>query len=204
MLALPGGDDKLRILAFDPGTDSLGAAILEVDIPTRTGTFIDVQTFIANKTLKYVDSYKEVAEHHTDRFTRLLTHEDNIYQYANYWMPHTVACESPFMFRMPKAFAALTECVYILRMALFKYDPSVGFHMVTPMQGKSVVKAAFKGTTKDDVKKGLVDVLSNPSAHNLYYQAPVLFDSLDEHSVDAMVIGIYHYHQWMAYLDSWR
>ena len=202
MLVIPGGDDKLRILAFDPGTDSLGLAVLEIDLPTRAGTFIDVRTFIANRSLKYSDAWKDIAEDHHDRYARLLTHEVNVYEYAKSWQPHTVACESPFMFRMPKAFAALTECVYTLRNSIFKYDPSVGFWMVTPMEGKRVVGAAFKGTTKDDVKAGLAKLLTNPNDHHIYYQCPTLFDSLDEHSVDAMVIAIHHFNQWIEYLNS--
>ncbi|MBW6072792.1 hypothetical protein KZ856_38130, partial [Pseudomonas aeruginosa] len=96
-----------------------------------------------------------------------------------------VIVESNYLGRFATSFAALVECVAVIRSALFEYDPFIPLYMVDPTTVKTNVgMKKIKGTDKEDVRRALVsrpDVVWGDVDHN----------QLDEHSIDAVAIGYY-------------
>lgn len=181
MLQQPLDPRPLRIVGIDPGTDTLGAATLDVDLATRRVALLEVRTFSG---MTMARNYPNLAFVHGDRTARLRSHEDNLFGYFNYMQPHNVVCESPFLGKFPQAFAALTECISYIRRAVWRYDPWMPLLLVDPPTVKLLVGVKGRGKTKDDVKQGLLDFqgLDNPFNIDI--------SSLDEHSVDAIVVAL--------------
>ena len=181
MLQHPLDPRPLRIVGIDPGTDTLGAAALDVDLATRRVALLEVVTFSGSQMAR---AYPYISHVHGDRTARLRSHEENLYGYFHYLQPHNVICESPFLGRFPQAFAALTECVSYIRRAVWRYDPMMPLYLVDPPTVKLLVGVKGKGKTKEDVKQGLLRFqgLENPSNIDI--------SSLDEHSVDAIVVAL--------------
>lgn len=200
MLFVPEGDDRLRIMSFDPGTDTLGSSVLEANLRTWELTVLDAQTFVAKRPLRYNPAYQDPIELHGDRMARLMSHREAVGRHLMCWGVHAVACESPFMGIRAQAFEALVECVDVIRWTVHKHDPTMPFTTITPPQAKKVVGASFKGADKNDVRKGIAAMLANPQV-GLTYAAHQPFESVDEHSIDAMAVGICHYQQWVEALS---
>ena len=200
MLQVPPGDHILRLIGIDPGTDTLGVAALEVDLVHLQATVVDAQTFVAKYAMKYGVHYQSIGDKLGARYGRLRSHADAIMAYFCDFRPHDVACESPFMGRHAEAFQALTECLDMLRWSAYRYDPSVGFTLVTPPQAKKAVGVSHQGTTKDDIKVAIAGMLQQPAQYGLHYRANCPLEHLDEHSVDALAVAIHQYQQWVEAL----
>lgn len=197
MLLVPDGDERLRIVAIDPGTDTMGTAVVELHTRTLVVRVLDAQTFVARRSMRYFGGYQMIEEMHGDRHARLMTHADAISRHLQHWYPHSVACESPFMGNRPQAFEALTECVNVIRLAVFNHDPTLAFVSITPPQAKKTVGASFKGADKNDVRVGVAALIQQGA---ISYEANVPFDRIDEHSVDALAVGLCHCQQWVEHL----
>jgi Holliday junction resolvasome RuvABC endonuclease subunit len=199
MLIVPTGDDRLRIVSFDPGTDTLGSSVLEINVRTLQLTVLDAQTFVSRRPIRYRPEYQRVEEVYGDRLARLSSHRHAVIGHLVRWQPHTVACESPFMGMRAQAFEALIECVNVIRWAVHDHDPTVPVEMISPPQAKKTVGASFRGSDKNDVRQG-VEKLIDQSQGQMTYQAYQPFHTLDEHSIDAIAVGICHYQQWVDIL----
>jgi hypothetical protein len=183
MLTQPQGSSHYRIVGIDPGTDTLGASVLDVDLATREVLLLESNTF---EGARLAQNYSNVAAVHGDRLARLIAHEDNLYGYFVYLQPHSVIAESPFLRKFPQAFAALTECISHIRRAVLRYDPFMPFLQIDPPTVKLAAGVKHKGSTKDDVKRGLQQLIANGSILN---PNAIDIEALDEHSVDSIMVA---------------
>ncbi len=186
MLTYPSHPVPYRVLGIDPGSVTLGVAVLDFDLDTRVVELIDAQTFDASKSL---GQYRNVVEVHGERVARLLAHENGLSTYFGIMRPQTIVSESPYLGRFPLPFAALTECITAIRRAVLRYDPFMPLHMADPMTVKAAVGVHAKGRRdKDALKKEKVQAavaalpLSNRSGIDLM--------QLDEHSIDAIAVAM--------------
>lgn len=175
----------------------MGTSVVELHTRTFAIRVLDAQTFVARRSMRYFGGYQAIEEMHGDRHARLMTHADAIARHLRHWYPHCIACESPFMGSRAQAFEALTECVNVLRLTAFRHDPTVSFTMITLPQAKKTVGASFKGAEKNDVRLGILALMQQG---NISYEANIPFERLDEHSVDALAVGLCHCQQWVDYL----
>lgn len=180
MLTLTPSQRAYRIIGIDPGTDTLGVAVLDLDLLNGQISLVEARTFDGTQLAR---PYSAIAGVHGDRQARLLAHEDNLYGYFNYIQPHSVIAESPFMRKFPAAYAALTECIVHIRRGLMRYDAFMALHMVDPPTAKKAVGAVAKGSNKDGVKTA---ILKLPTLLNPYR---IDIAALDEHSIDAIAVG---------------
>lgn len=199
MLIVPDGDDRLRIISFDPGTDTLGSSVLEINLRTLQLVVLDAQTFVSRRPMRFRPGYQVMEELHGDRQARLMSHRNSVIGHLRRWQPHAVACESPYMGIRAQAFEALVECVNVIRWAVYESDPTLSFEMITPPQAKKTVGASFKGADKNDVRLGIQSMFEQSNG-GMIYCAHQPFESLDEHSIDAIAVGICHYQQWVDHL----
>lgn len=169
-----------RVTGIDPGTDTLGVSVLDVDLTSGQVSVLDARTFVAKRCLA---NYRDLANVHGERMARLAAHEDNLVGYFKTWHPHSIISESPYMGKFPQAFAALTECMTAIRRAVWRYDQDLSLLEVDPPTAKKAVGAPGRGGDKDAVKKALLQLttLCNPNG--------VPLPQLDEHSIDAIAVA---------------
>jgi Holliday junction resolvasome RuvABC endonuclease subunit len=188
MLVVPNFGTDLKFIAMDPGTETLGVAILSLNLCTLQTDVLDAGTFNARHHLKNSESYNEIIEDHGERRARLLAHQTALSGYLQAWTPHRAASESPFMGIRAQAFEALVECVSSIREAVYLYNPAITLEMVPPPVAKKAVGVIGRGTTKDEVRNGVLNLVNSGK---LGYKAHQVLTQLDEHSIDAIAVG-YH------------
>ena len=186
LLQYPTHSVPMRIIGVDPGTNTLGVAVIDLDLQTGQRTLIDARTFDVTKNQK---DYHNLFAVHGDSEGRLQMLEDALVNYFNWFQPHVVISESPFLrARLATAFRALTLCLSRIRQALIRHDRFKPLHLSDPMTVKAAVGVHSKVSKnkdalgKDKVKEAVMmqDIL-NPGGIDL--------SELDEHSIDAIAVA---------------
>jgi len=117
---------------------------------------------------------------------RLQQHHDELIQWCHILKPHAVIAESPFQGRFAQSFAALTECINMIRQAVMVYDSHMPLNLVDPPTVKRAAGVVLRrGTDKEDVKQALLgrqDLVWGVDIH-----------VLDEHSIDAVAVALHYY-----------
>lgn len=185
MIILPDNNEAFRIVAFDPGSMNLGKALLEYNLD---GSNVIVKK-ASTSVLKETDmAYSSLTEIHDSRTVRLMIMRDIVLNYLRENKPHAIIVESNYLGRFATSFAALVECVAVIRSALYEYDPFKPLYTVDPSTVKiNTGMKKVKGTTKDDVKSAL------KARTDIDWEINI--DDLDEHSVDAVAVAFYYQKQ---------
>lgn len=183
MLPSVFSEETFKVLAIDPGSSNLGYSILEYNFENNTITVEKVET-INVKTTDF--KYKHLLDYHNERNVRMMMLKDVLEEIVVNTNPHAVIAESNYMGRFANGFAALVECVSMIRNVIYEYNPFLPLFMVDPTTVK--INAGLKkvrGTTKEDVKVALV------KGGKLNWNG---FDpeTLDEHSIDSLAIGLWY------------
>lgn len=174
-----------RILSIDPGTDTLGVSVIEVDLVTRIPAVIEVLTFKSGKNVRL---YPELEDNFGTRYTKLEIHRQCLVKLIYSYRPDIVICESPYLGRFPNAFEALIQCLGMIQSAVSEYDPWLVLETIDPSTVKKIVGVKGKGSLKDVVKECVLNLrgLENRSGKDLTL--------CDEHSIDAIAVGCYKLH----------
>lgn len=182
MLTIPNGMAKYRINAIDPGTDTMGLAVLDIDL--RTGGLELVSAYTSSG-LKMARRAPENFTVHGGRWSKLYMHERNVLNWLRTYQPNSLICESPFLGRFPQAFESLVECKAAIRNALTQYDTFMPLETVDPPSAKSAVGALVRKGSKDNVKSS---ILKLKDIQNL---TGIPLERMDEHTIDAIAVGYY-------------
>lgn len=183
MLIPPDDPTPYRIIGIDPGTDTLGASVLELDLADRTISIVTSQTFHGSQLIR---GYKEMEDTYGARFARLYALEDLLVEAFRDERPHSIISESPyFNSRRPQAYGALVEAMSMIRRAVHRYCPRMPLLVVDPASNKANLKVSGKSGDKDLMKKAVINCpnLLNPRFVNL--------NTLDEHSIDSLAVAYY-------------
>lgn len=167
----------LRILAIDPGTDTLGISIIDVDLVASSLSLVQAYTFQASRWIDDLIDHPNW-QHLDEKYLRLHRHSGHLLGLLDYYQPHWVVHESAFMGRFPKAYQGLTECILTLSNTVRTFNPTLPLTPISPME----VKVAIGGMKKEEVKVALSRV---KDLNHLDTFLPYL----DEHAVDATAIG---------------
>lgn len=181
MIKLPDSDEPLRILALDPGSSHLGVAYIHDYLDSRPLEMFHAYTVHLKDN---APMYTHLSDVHDNRTIRLMQLGDAVLDVCRTFRPHVIIVESNYLGRFPTAFAALVECVAMVRSSVYMYDPFLPLYQVDPSTVK--INAGIqrvKGTDKEDVRKAL--------HARTHIRWTVDLDSLDEHAVDACAIGLY-------------
>lgn len=174
-------DDVIRILGIDPGTDTLGVAILDIDIESYEPTVVYGHTFKASK---MIDLTSTVVDRLGARAVRLRTHRTSLMEVFDATEPTLIAAETPFLkFGRVSAFEALVECYAMMREVVWQYSPSCYLHRVDPVSAKNYVGVSHKGTDKNDVRRGVLAHFAGKVAKG------VPIETFDEHTIDAIAVA---------------
>ena len=185
MLTIPNINLPYRIMGIDPGTDTLGVAIIDLDLDTYIPTVIFSQTLFG---LKGSRNHLEYAETFGERQAKFYSNQKDLINIINQFRPTVVISESPYMGRFAQAFEALVQCLMMIQSAINTFDPSMSLETIDPSNVKKAVGASGKTKAGGEKNKTKEALLKLP---NLINALPFSFDSLDEHSIDAIAVGCY-------------
>jgi Holliday junction resolvasome RuvABC endonuclease subunit len=181
MLKMPENSEPFKILSLDPGSSHLGVAIL-LDLLDGSDVTIDDSFTVHLKDT--CPEYAELGDLHGNRVIRLMQLGDAVLNLVRTHRPHAVIVEANYLGRFATAFAALVECVAMVRSAVYMYDPFMPLYQVDPSTAKiNAGMERIKGTDKEDVRRAM------RKRKGIVWN--VNLEELDEHSVDACAIGMY-------------
>lgn len=171
----------IRVIAIDPGTDTLGVAIIDVDFETLEQTLVYGHTFKASKD---ISDYELMSSQRGPKDARLLSHARNLYDLLLCTEPTLVAAESPFLQRgKVSAFEALVECYAMLRATVWKYSPTIHLHRIDPITAKNYCGVSHIKTDKTHVREAILKRYADKTAEGVDLFA------MDEHTIDAVAVG---------------
>lgn len=182
MFHLADDSTPYRVIGIDPGTDTLGAAGLDIDLHTGKFTLVDAHTLHASRMLKY---YRDTELVHGSRFARLHGLELALGEYFEDMQPHSIISESPYMGQRATPFAALTECLTSIRRAVRAYNGRLPLLEVDPARAKARIGVSGKSGDKSLMQAAVIGLsdIQNPYGVDLQI--------LDEHSIDAIAIAYF-------------
>lgn len=170
-----------KIIGIDPGTESMGISIFQIDLNTLDIVDIKSKTYFSSKLPRYINT--ELI--HGERIQKLSNIKYNLINILNIEKPNLVTCESPFInMKRPGAFAALNEVVSTIRNTIIEYDVQLNFILVEPSNVKKAVGAPGN-CDKETIKK----ICKN----NIIFNNLINIDMLDEHSIDSMCVAYHGY-----------
>lgn len=196
MLRVPYGSGSIiSIVGIDPGSDTLGTAILWVDLSLMRIVSSSAKTFRGEKLLPN-DSWTESL--YGNRLARIWALENELVHLFDHVQPFMIASEAPFVNkRFPQAGLALTEVVCAVKNAVIRYDRWKPLSMIDPPTVKRSVNAKVMGGEKgkEEMKRAVLELT------DLHYAGDTPLESLDEHSVDALAVAYGRWHSFLKEMD---
>lgn len=176
----PPTDMRVRLLAVDPGSSTLGFALMLIDPVLQQITVGDAFTINVGRGIN----------NHSMRFEQYGAKAERLHQiYMNMGsvlyqlQPHLFIAESPFVGRFAAAFEALVEVRDALKAALWAHDQTMLYESVDPLTAKKAVGAAVYKGSKENVRDSVI------ALPDLIWAPNVMKYELDEHSIDAVAVG---------------
>lgn len=172
-------EDTFKILSIDPGTQTLGYAILEVDIQTLKVVNCFAWTVDSTRLELYSE---ETAATFSEKFARIIAHKVNFNNVLEYYQPLVVVSETPFFSIMrPSAAGPLFELFTTLEQTVYSWDKEKPLYKAEPRSVKKFV-GVVDHKNKDAVKQALIKIEELKHAN---------IEFLDNHSVDALAVGYF-------------
>lgn len=183
MLVLPDNDRPLKLIAIDPGTTTMGVAVMSWTVDNPSYNVDHAFTIKCNDRLP---GYRALADLHGSRPARFQQQADELASLLFDVEPNALIAESPYLGRFASAFEALTECMMNIRFTLATYDPELPMVRVDPTSVKAMLGVPRKKMKdKEEVRRRLI------KRKDLTWDVSI--DSLDEHAVDAVGVGLYYF-----------
>lgn len=194
MLVRPTVYQPLRVLAIDPGTTCMGISLLEWGIEERQYHVREAFTLVAKDNHP---QYRACGELHGARSARIQQLTDRLGDVLRRINPDDIIVETPYLGRYAESFEALVECLTSIHNTIYLYNRFMPLYQIDPTSAKKAVGVRIergKKSNKEDVRVALskrTDIIWH-----------VDLAALDEHSVDATAIGMYHILNNIVSLDS--
>lgn len=169
----------LKVGCLDPGTDTLGASLLTLDLTNGERGCPFSHTFQA---APWIDPIGFTSQFQGARYARLERHSIALREFFTEHRPHIIVTEAPFLGRFPQSYAALLDCIAMVRATVEDYDPTMPLEFVDPPSAKKAVGVNPKGAQKDDIRRA---VLKLPIRWGKGID-PCL---LSEHAIDSIAVG---------------
>lgn len=177
-----------RVAAIDPGTDTLGFSITDyyLDPGVMRGVVVNVHTVSGKALIANDDLHTTI---HGERAARLWALRTYIVGQLELYRPDVLIHESPFLRHNPSTFATLVECCFTIRSAAEIYSPTLKVYHVDPPTAKKSVGVKAKGSTKEDVQRGVI------ATQDLILPGEINRAEIDEHGWDSLAVGYAYYTQ---------
>lgn len=168
----------VRILGIDPGISQIGMAGMELDCYDKKPFKLIYADTLAGEHNEFGIRIDNPNQTRAKGLTRAYGHIFDMLE------PNIVSCEDNFLGINPASFKRLIEVVSYLNIYTVTNKKDTPFKLTLPRLAKQIVGADFRGSTKDDVTKGLK-------------ACPFLdlngfdLDKLTEHANDAILLSLY-------------
>ncbi len=182
--------DPVVILGIDPGTTTVGFCAMAIDPITVERLHFDAFTVHAERPCggRFVND--DLQESHSAVFVRLQEIRTRFMSILEHYRPLQVTTELPFFNSLhPNAFAPLMQVLSMLESAMYEWNPHKPLYRIE----NTVAKALIYPTSKEERReiqaiKGSKDrILECLRRHPDFQWVPR--DTLDEHSIDALLIA---------------
>jgi len=184
MFHLEDDGAPLRIVGIDPGTDTVGFAVIDLDLLTGVMSIGDVRTLVGSERLRYYHHRRAI---HGDRFVRLQLLKELLIQEFCRLEPNLIISESPYFNpRRPGAFSALVEAITMVQQAVYAYHPYKALQYVDPAKAKANIGVSGKSGDKEAIGPALAKAPYLAGSPRL-----AALPMWDEHSRDALAIAYY-------------
>lgn len=180
MLRVPVSQERLRVLAIDPGGVKMGLSMATWDMTNKNITIENAITVLAKS-----GPYPIAEESHHARLARLLNLSDQFTDHLRDFNPHVVVSESPFMAAFATAFKSLSEVLSRLQQDVYAFNPMIPFHYYAPMQVKQGIGVSLKrgeGREKEDNRNALFALT------HLTWMVDRL--GLDDNAIDSVAVAV--------------
>lgn len=174
--------DHIRIIAIDPGTNTCGFATMELSLVDWGITIVDAVT-VSNTML--LRSRRELAELIGEKDAKLQGYSETLQRLLKQYVPDSLVMECPYMGKFAATFGALKEQLMVFRMAAWRWDKRLTVVMIEPSPVKANMGVGGRSGDKTLMLKALRKRL------DVSYSDDVKLTDLDEHSVDAICVGLY-------------
>jgi Holliday junction resolvasome RuvABC endonuclease subunit len=176
----------VRVMGIDPSTTNMGVFVVDVNIAVSAPfELVYANTIYGDKVVydvpvQFDDTAGTSVSARSFCLARALGTLIEIYK------PTVGICEDNFLGMSALTFKQLIQFVGLVREEFNKHDIHLSY--VLPNLAKAIVGANFKGTQKEDVRKGLLEYpWLNANGIDL--------SLLDEHSVDSGAVTLYRCEQ---------
>lgn len=177
--------EGIRVAGIDPGTDTVGVSLIEIDPVTFQHRWITSFT-LRGSYLGY--HHYQVFDNDESRDARLLGIQNRLLQFFGGSLPHYIAYEDNFLQHSASSFKALIEAVFAIKQASWLYNPYVPLLSVKPTQAKSLIGAipprGVKVDNKALVRQGLLN-------YKPLGMTEAMMNTIDEHGIDSLAIAAY-------------
>lgn len=177
-----------RLLSIDPGTQNVGICIS--DISDRM-IVRHAATFNVKNRLKNVVGEETIREYGKKRVIRSLISQF-ILEQIKFWQPSAVISEVPYLNESLNSFLSLYDCNQATKEAIFQYSKTMQFIGIDPASAKKSL--GIPGNSGD---KELVYNQVTTAPH--IDLSEIYPDQLDEHAIDAILIGNAYYQHYLKY-----
>lgn len=175
-------DDHLRVMGIDPSTTNLGVCVIDVNLkePSKF-KLVDARTLYGEKMVYDIPlQFDDTGD--TGVGARTFGLARSLGKLIDMLNPDTGICEDNFLGMSALTFKQLIQAVSLIREEFSKRDIHLSY--VLPNLAKEVVGANFRGTQKEDVKKGVIGYRKLDSGN-------IQLELLDEHAIDAVAVTLF-------------
>lgn len=173
-------------MGIDPSTTNMGVWVVDINLAkSEPFKLIYGNTIYGDKVLYDVPvQFDDLAS--TQILARTYCLGRSLGTLIEIYKPDTAICEDNFLGMSPLTWKQLIQCVGILREVFT--DHGVHLSYVMPLDAKDIVDANFPGTSKSDVREGLLE-------YPWLSTEDVDVTVMDEHSIDAGAVTLYRCEQ---------
>lgn len=170
----------LRVLSCDPGTNSLGLSVHELNVTDGTMIVLDAYTVNVARVMNLYCS--DSLHYHGEKVAKLKAVEYAVANYARTWEVERAVSEAPYMGKFPAAYAALVSCINAIRSGCSFYNSTLYLEIIDPATVKKMLGVPGNSGDKALIAKAI-------EKSQTIDTSAVDLSSLDEHSLDSIAVG---------------
>lgn len=180
------GYNGTKVMAMDPGSNTVGLAIINV-YPNDPRYYLEDTVFLHAKRFMPKDS--DILRRYGERAARIEWLKHQFGQCLNIYQPDCFIAEAPYMGKQASAFEALVEARTHFKIVLGQYDPLMFYHYIDPKSVK-----VFMGAVDNSKPAMRAAVLSN---QNIVWPSHIDRENLTEHEYDAIAVGCFYVNKYV-------
>lgn len=173
---------KVRFIAIDPGSRTLGLAVLEYDFETNTLTVLFTRCLSLDEGMSHLQYMVDLVG---TRRARLYLIHRFLTEQIREWCPGFVIMETPYMGSFAQVFKVLVEIEQTIGAIVSDFGNGIALLKIDPSTVKKTIGVSGKSGDKS-LMLAAVKGLSN-----LVLKEGIDLDLITEHEVDAIAVGHY-------------